>query len=57
MFRHIVKGYLVDNDVVVPFITITPPCENAYQAALYVEGKYRGCDLRIDHDAIARILD
>lgn len=57
MFRYEVRGYLVEGDAVLPFVTITPPCQTAYQAALYVEEKYHFYDLRIDHDNITRILD
>ena len=57
MYRYMVEGCLVDNGVVIPFVTITPPCENAYQAALYTEGKYHDYDLQINHDVIARILE
>lgn len=57
MFKYEVRGYFVDGGKVVPFVLVTPPCQNTYQAAIYAEGKYHGYDLRIDHDNIARILE
>lgn len=57
MFGHEVRGCIRENGEVIPFVTITPPCENTYQAGLYVMGKFHGMDIAVDYDSITRILD
>lgn len=57
MFRYEVRGYIREKEDVIPFVTITPPCENSYQAGLYVTGKFQGMDIAIDYDTITRIFD
>lgn len=57
MFRFEVRGYIREGGDAIPFVIITPPCMNTYQAALYVTGKLTGTNIAIDHSATARVID
>lgn len=43
-------------DGYIPFKCVAPQCMNAYQASLYVIGKYKDEDITIDYDNIVQIL-
>lgn len=56
MFRFEVYGKTQEGGEWLECKTITPPCQNVYQANLYVSGKY-GDLFVIDYDKIYKIFD
>lgn len=56
MFRFEICGLIEKDGTYVKCKTLTPPCENEYQARMYVMGKY-GTDFIVNYDEIFMILD